>query len=227
MAERRMFAKAITGSAKFPRMPATSRLLYYDLGMDADDDGCVEAFGVIRKTGATEDDLKVLVSKGFVQVINDDLVTYILHWNINNHIRKDRYHPGIYKTLIRPTHSIVLDSGNQLTTEESIDQDSIDQDSIGEARSAELVDSSTHECFKFVPPTVEMVSAYCAERQNCIDPQRFWDYYTMTDWIVGRTKMQDWRAAIRIWECNDKQHNARCTGTSGNPFWAIAGGEHD
>ena len=222
MAERRMFARAITGSAKFLRMPATSRLLYYDLGMDADDDGCVEAFGVIRKTGATEDDLKVLVSKGFVQVINDDLVTHILHWNINNHIRKDRYHPGIYKTLIHPTHSIALDSGNQLTTE-----DSIDQDSIGEARSAELIDISTHECSKFVPPTVEMVSAYCAERQNCIDPQRFWDYYTMTDWMVGGTKMQDWQAAIRIWERNDRQNNARQNGLSGNLFLALAGGEYD
>lgn len=219
-----MFAKAIIGSAKFLRMPATSRLLYYDLGMDADDDGCVEAFGVIRKTGATEDDLKVLVSKGFVRVMNDDLVTYILHWNINNHIRKDRYHPGIYKTLIHPTHSIALESGNQLTTEDSIDQDSINQDSIDEVRSAEIVDSSTS---KFVPPTVEMVSAYCAKRHNDINPQHFVDYYTTTGWMVGRSKMQDWQAAIRIWERNDKQHNARCTVTSGNPFWAIAGGEHD
>lgn len=222
MAERRMFARAITGSAKFLRMPATSRLLYYDLGMDADDDGCVEAFGVIRKTGATEDDLRVLVSKGFVRVINDDLVTYIQHWNINNHIRKDRYHPGIYKALIDTSCSVMLDNGNQVTTE-----DSIDQDSIGEARSAELVGSSTHECSKFVPPTVEMVSAYCHERQNCIDPQRFWDYYTMTDWMVGRSKMQDWKAAIRIWERNDKQNNARCTGASSNPFLASAGGDYD
>ena len=64
MAERRMFARAVTGGARFLRMPVTSRLLYYDLGMAADDDGCVEAFAVMRMTGATEDDLKVLVSKG-------------------------------------------------------------------------------------------------------------------------------------------------------------------
>lgn len=63
MAERRMFAKSVIGSARFLRMPATSRLLYYDLGMDADDDGVVEAFSVMRKTGATDDDLRVLASK--------------------------------------------------------------------------------------------------------------------------------------------------------------------
>ena len=39
MAERRMFSKSVIGSARFLRMPASSRLLYYDLGMQADDDG--------------------------------------------------------------------------------------------------------------------------------------------------------------------------------------------
>lgn len=66
MAERRMFAKSIINSGRFLRMPPTSRLLYYDLGMAADDDGIVEAFAILRSTGATEDDLRVLAAKGFV-----------------------------------------------------------------------------------------------------------------------------------------------------------------
>ena len=90
MAERRMFAKAVIGSARFLRMPSTSRLLYYDLGMQADDDGIVEAFSVMRTTGATEDDLRVLATKGFVRVLNEDFVTYISDWNRNNYIQKDR-----------------------------------------------------------------------------------------------------------------------------------------
>lgn len=100
MAERRMFAKSVIGSARFLRMPATARLLYYDLGMQADDDGVVEAFSVMRTTGAMEDDLRVLVSKGFVSVMNDDLVTYIMDWKRNNLIKKDRYRPGIYHDLV-------------------------------------------------------------------------------------------------------------------------------
>ena len=96
MAERRMFARAIVGSARFLRMPASSRLLYYDLGVAADDDGVVEAFTVMRSTGASEDDLRVLVSKNFVRVLNDDLVVVILDWRVNNQIRKDRYRPSIY-----------------------------------------------------------------------------------------------------------------------------------
>lgn len=100
MAERRMFAKSVIGSARFLKMPPTSRLLYYDLGMQADDDGVVEAFPVMRLTGATEDDLMVLVSKGFVYVLNEDLVTYISDWKRNNLIKKDRYSPSPYRELL-------------------------------------------------------------------------------------------------------------------------------
>lgn len=115
MAERRMFSKSIIGSARFLRMPPSSRLLYYDLGMYADDDGVVEAFSVMRQTGSTEDDLRVLVSKGFVKILNDDLVSYIMDWNVNNSIRKDRYRPSIYHDLmLRLPDGIPTD--NQLTT---------------------------------------------------------------------------------------------------------------
>lgn len=132
MAERRMFAKSVIGSARFLRMPSTSRLLYYDLGMQADDDGVVEAFSVMRTTGATEDDLRVLASKGFVSVLNDDLVAYITDWKINNQIRKDRYSPSIYSELLvklcgdNQTATVGLPNGNQLETQVSIGKDSID-----------------------------------------------------------------------------------------------------
>lgn len=100
MAERRMFSKRVIDSANFLKMPSTSRLLYYDLGMKADDDGVVEAFNVIRTTGATEDDLKILVTKGFVQVLNEDLVSYITDWRENNKLRADRKIDSIYKDLL-------------------------------------------------------------------------------------------------------------------------------
>ena len=95
-----MFARSVIGSARFLRMPATTRLLYYDLGMQADDDGIVEAFSVMRATGATEDDLRVLASKGFVHVLNADFVTYITDWKRNNLIKKDRYRPSMYHEML-------------------------------------------------------------------------------------------------------------------------------
>lgn len=55
---------------------------------------------------------------------------------------------------------------------------------------------------RFVPPTLAEVQAYCIERKNGVDPQRFIDYYEARGWMVGKTKMKDWKAAIRTWERN-------------------------
>ena len=100
MAERRMFSKRIIGSARFLRMPGSTQALYFHLGMAADDDGIVEAYPIMQMVNASEDDLKLLAAKGFVKVLNDDLVTYILDWQENNKIRADRKVNSIYKDLL-------------------------------------------------------------------------------------------------------------------------------
>jgi hypothetical protein len=53
---------------------------------------------------------------------------------------------------------------------------------------------------RFVPPTVEEVAAYCRERGNAVDPQRFVDFYTGKGWRIGKNQMVDWRATVRTWE---------------------------
>lgn len=100
MAQRRMFNKSITNSSKFLKMPMTSRLLYYDLGMNADDDGFVEHFMVLRMTGATMQDLGVLELNGLVKVF-DENVLWIKDWKENNYIQKDRYQPSKYLQMYK------------------------------------------------------------------------------------------------------------------------------
>lgn len=116
MAARRMFAKSVVQSARFLQMPVSSRLLYYDLGMAADDDGVVEAFTVMRMTAASTDDLRILVSKGFIEVLNNELVVLIKDWATNNQIRSDRYHESIYKDLIKRSTTTCLPLGTNLDT---------------------------------------------------------------------------------------------------------------
>lgn len=65
---------------------------------------------------------------------------------------------------------------------------------------SESYSEEAHASKRFSEPTVEEVSAYCRERGNNIDPQRFVDYYTSNGWMVGRNKMKDWKAAVRTWE---------------------------
>lgn len=53
---------------------------------------------------------------------------------------------------------------------------------------------------RFTPPDVEQVRAYCRERNNGIDPEAFVNYYASKGWVVGRSPMKDWQAAVRTWE---------------------------
>ena len=56
---------------------------------------------------------------------------------------------------------------------------------------------------RFTKPTLEEVQAYCQERNNNVDAQKWYDYYSANGWKVGRSKMVDWKAAIRTWERGD------------------------
>lgn len=72
IAERRMFAKTIIDSDVFIDMPISARLLYYDLGMRADDGGFVNSpKKIVRMIGASQDDLNILASKGFITLVEE------------------------------------------------------------------------------------------------------------------------------------------------------------
>ena len=64
-----------------------------------------------------------------------------------------------------------------------------------------IVDESSK---RFIPPTVDMVSEYCLERNNSVDPEEFVDFYTSKGWLIGKNKMKDWKAAVRTWERSSK-----------------------
>ena len=96
MADKRMFSLKIVDSDLFLDMPLSSQCLYFHLSMRADDDGFVNnPKKIIKIIGANEDDLKILIAKGFVIVFDQGIIV-ITHWKINNFIRKDRYKPTMY-----------------------------------------------------------------------------------------------------------------------------------
>ena len=60
------------------------------------------------------------------------------------------------------------------------------------------------EKVRFVPPTIEEVKAYVQEKKLRVDPERFVSFYASKNWMVGKNKMADWKAAIRGWGARDK-----------------------
>lgn len=104
MAERRMFSKSVVESDPFMDMPAEAQALYFHLNMAADDDGfCDNPRSIMRACGASNDTMKLLISKKFVLTFekNDGFVVVVKHWRLNNYIRKDTYHETKYKEFMR------------------------------------------------------------------------------------------------------------------------------
>ena len=86
-----MFAKSIVLSDAFLDMPMSARCLYFTLGMLADDDGFVGSpKAIMRQCGASEDDMRILVSKKYVLGFDSGVIV-IKHWRLNNYLRNDRH----------------------------------------------------------------------------------------------------------------------------------------
>lgn len=154
MAAKRMFSIDVIDTDKFLDMPVSTQALYFHFGMRADDDGFVSSpKKIVKIANCTNDDLRILISKGYV-IPFDSGVVVITDWRVNNSIRSDRYKPTIYQeelkqletsknTYLRGSVGIPIDNqcvtreqpewnqnGYQMDTQVRLDKDSIDKNSI-------------------------------------------------------------------------------------------------
>ena len=98
MAQRRMFSRKITETDRFLEMPLSSQALYFHLNMGADDEGFIDKAKTIQRTiGASDDDMKLLIAKGFL-IPFDSGVVVIRHWRIHNYIQSDRFQSTLYQS---------------------------------------------------------------------------------------------------------------------------------
>lgn len=213
MAERRMFSKKITDSDAFLDMPLSSQCLYFHLSMNADDDGFVNSpKSVMRKIGSKEDDLKLLIAKNFVIPFESGIVV-IKHWRINNYLRADRYKETEYQeekgqlfTKENGVYSLGIPNDNQWYPQDSMGKVSIVKNSL-EKEKDNINVIPKEKSKRFVKPTIEQIQKYCDERENDIDAQRFYDHYESKGWMIGKSPMKDWQAAVRTWENIRKKEN--------------------
>ena len=211
-----MFSLEVVDTDAFLDLPASSQNLYFHLGMRADDDGFVSSPKKITTlVNCSADDLKLLVAKGFI-IPFDSGVCVIRDWRTNNYLRPDRYHEtrhlaekrqlsltetGAYQAL--PTSGIPMVDIRE--TEVRLGKDRIVKESKAD---------KPPQRKRFVPPSVDEVKAYCAERGNHVDADRFVDFYTANGWTQGRGKpIKDWKACVRTWERSDREEQ-KAEGTS-------------
>ncbi len=88
---KRSFALSVVDSDSFLSLPRSARLLYYDLGMRADDRGFIPSpRRLLRSIDAPEKDLKVLLKAGYVYQFPSGVVV-IMDWPVHNSVRRDRF----------------------------------------------------------------------------------------------------------------------------------------
>jgi hypothetical protein len=74
----------------------------------------------------------------------------------------------------------------------------LDIDKEKELSNKVIVDAKASK--RFIRPDIQDVIAYCQERKNNVDPEKWHDHYTSNGWKVGKNPMKDWKAAVRTWE---------------------------
>ena len=211
-----MFAKTIIDSDAFLDMPHSSQLLYFHLSMRADDDGFINNPKKIqRMVGSGDDDLRLLIAKNFIIPFESGVVV-IKHWRIHNYIQADRYKTTVYqeeKAMLQIKENkayTLLDTEciqnvSNMDTQVRLGKDSPVKDSI------DIIESGKPEKptrKQFTPPTLDEIQAYCQERNNNVDAQKFYDYFTASDWYDSKgNKVRSWKQKIITWENNGFNSN--------------------
>ena len=190
MARRRMVSLDIIDTDKFLEMPTSSQCLYFHLLARADDDGFVDSPKKIGKiVNCSDDDLKLLILKQFI-IPFDSGVCVIKDWRIHNYIQSDRYKETLY---LDEKANLKLEDNNMYTL-------CIQSGGTGKVRLGKDSIDYNKGTTSFKKPTIDEITNYCKERKNTINPNSFYDFYESKNWLIGKSKMKDWKACIRTWE---------------------------
>ena len=212
-----MFAKSVIDCDLFIDMPQSARLLYYDLSMRADDDGFITPQKVIRMTGASKDDLSILIAKKFV-IPFDSGVVVIRHWKVHNYIRKDTYAETEYREERNALHLNERNvyEENPVNVSSTCRQRAVDtgKDRLGKDRLGYSQKENTKEKVedvecrevntskRFSKPTLEEAQAYADEKGYRFSVEQWFAYYESNGWKVGKNPMKSWKASMSYWNGN-------------------------
>lgn len=243
MAQRRMFSLLVTDTDTFLDMPLSTQALYFHLGMHGDDEGFVGSpKRIARSIGCNADDLKVLAAKGFIIVFESGVVV-IRDWNVNNTLQNDRFHKSIYTEeraqlsltkgkryeFASVMESACIQDGSNMDTgciqndsrmepELNITKPNITKQRIYNSPTKtkpETVERSKPRQKRFIPPTIEEVEAYIREKGYNVDAERFIAHYESNGWMVGKSPMKSWKAALVTWKKNSFDNQGKRQSTNG------------
>jgi predicted phage replisome organizer len=124
------------------------------------------------------------------------------HQNLDQLESKKEYMRGYMKEYREKQKALTAGKPNCKTNSKTNVSEADKEEDKDIEKEKDVLDNTSQKRKRFVPPTLDEVKAYCQERKNGVDAERFIDYYTSNGWQVGKNKMRDWKAAVRTWERN-------------------------
>lgn len=99
----------------------------------------------------------------------------------------------------------------------------MDTEQVQDQEQEQVQDRVIKKSRAFRPPSLQDVRDYCIERKNNVDPEQWYAFYESKGWMIGKNKMNDWKAAVRTWEKRDTDKPKKQTGQ----FYQFQQGEYD
>ena len=222
----RILKESIKTSPQIDKLTWFEEVLFYRLLVTMDDYGCCDGRAVVLKSELfptkedltrldVENALHHLEAVGLIQRYTVKDRTYITSPTWENHQRirnKRRKFPE--PTAALDSNSLTIDS-NLLTNDSNSPQIAarIQSNPIQSESNPNLNPNTNPKrketASQFTPPAVWEVEEYVKEKNLKVDPLKFFDYYESNDWIIGKTKMKDWKAALRTWDRREKENEKK------------------
>ena len=149
--------------------------------------------------------MKVFTSLEMIEILDDQTI-YMrevekMIGGESDSAERVRRHRALLQAQALQCNGVVAKSNGDI--EIDIDKDLEQEKEVCAEESADT--PQTKQVKRFSKPTVEEVAAYCKERNNNVDPQRFWNFYEAKGWKIGKSPMKDWRACVRTWESDEQK----------------------
>lgn len=165
-----------------------------------------------RKESTVKLALDTFEKFGMVEIINDVITipNWGKHQSLDQLENKKEYQRNYMREYRAKQKEITCNTNSKTNckTNGKANVSSLDIDKDIEIDKEREINNSGEKRTVFRPPTLDEVQAYCQERNNTVDADRFLDYYTSNGWFVGKHKMKDWKAAVRTWERNGFSNTA-------------------
>lgn len=208
--QQRAYYAVIPATVRYDKtLPANAKLLYGEITALCNERGyCfasnqyfAELYGVSKRS--VSEWINALVDRGCIQsmVKYKDGTKEIQERRLSLPMEENFYTYG--RNLPYPMEENFAENNKYINN--YINNNSINNSSISPIEEKKKETKKKEKNRSAVPPSLEEVSAYCAERNNGISPQAFIDFYAARDWRVGKVKMVDWKAAVRTWEHRRKE----------------------